>query len=96
MKQVFVVSAENKSRAERLIRADDLVSRQSISTKSAESLGFGDGYFLVIEGSEEAIKRAEELLKELCKKPGNQKDIIKRIKEEEEKAIEGFGHIISQ
>ena len=63
MKEIFLVSSENKSKAEEVVKKDDLVSRSSIAIRSAAALGIEeDGYFIIIDGSEEAIKKAEELL----------------------------------
>ena len=79
MKEIFLVSNENKAKAEEAVKKDDLVSRSSIITRSAASLGIEeDGYFIIIDGSEEAIKKAEELLKELAKKYDNYKSYRKK------------------
>lgn len=77
---------------------DDIISRQSITTRDAKSLGIDGSHFYVkIEGTPEAIKRAEELVKEqdigtrLPQKDA--KDIDEKIKKEEESANEGMGMI---
>ena len=95
MKEIFLVSSENKSKAEEVVKKDDLVSRSSIALRSAAALGIDeDGYFIIIDGSEEAIKKAEELLKELAKKYDKKEQVEARMSEQEDSAIEGFGNIL--
>ena len=95
MKEVFLVSSENKSKAEDAIKKDDTVSRASIVTRSAASLGIEeDGYFIIIDGSEEAVKKAGELLKDLAKKYDKKDEVEAKLSEQEDSAIEGFGNIL--
>jgi len=95
MKEIFLVSNENKAKAEEAVKKDDLVSRSSIVIRSASSLGIKeDGYFIIIDGSEEAIKKAEELLKDLAKKYEKKKEVEEKMNEQEDSAIEGFGNIL--
>lgn len=90
---------ELKKEDERIIeeiKKDDLVSRQSIWTRDAKSLGKeGDNIFLKIEGSKEAIKKAEEILKGKAKKlEGKEMEEVNiKFVEDEEKASEGMGFI---
>lgn len=70
---------------------DDVVSRQSITEKVWE----GEVY-LMIEGSERALDRASDLLKEkgiLPLEEGEGEKIYKKIKDEEEEAAVGMGSI---
>ena len=95
MKEVFIVSNENKNKAEQLLRSDDLISRQSITVKSAQSLDIKeDGYFIIINGSDDAIKKAEEMLKDIAEKYENKDIVIKKNEEQEDTAISGFGNIL--
>jgi len=95
MKEIFLVSNENKAKADEAVKKDDLVSRSSIITRSAASLGIEkDGYFIIIDGSEEAIKKAEELLKDLAKKYEKKEEVEEKMKNQEDSAIEGFGNIL--
>ncbi|MEM5871415.1 MAG: hypothetical protein QW051_00925 [Candidatus Aenigmatarchaeota archaeon] len=94
MKIVFFIPMENLSKVNNLIYKDDLVSRQSITIREAKVLGFKkEGYYLEIEGSEEAIKRAEEILGDLVKKvdKNEEKEVLEKISEQENSAAEGFG-----
>lgn len=95
MDLVFLIPGDAKSRAEEALRKDDVVSRQSISVKQSSALGFKeDGFFIVISGSGEAVRKAAELLAPFGK-PFEQKDaVLAKIKEDEDKAIEGFGNIL--
>ncbi len=94
-KEVFIVNSENKNKAELLLRGDDLIGRQSITVRLATALGLKeDGYFILINGSDESIKKAEELLKGVAEKYKDGKIVIEKIEKEEDSAIEGFGNII--
>ncbi len=71
---IFEVKSENVGKINSLAK-DDLVSRQSILTRDASSLDMnGDVSYVKIEGSDEGLKRAKELAKELkFKKLGEKK-----------------------
>ena len=95
MQEVFIVDNESKSKAEDLLKNDDLISRGSIVIKSPASIDIKeDGYFFVLDASEETIKHAEELLKGIGKKYKEKEKVINKIKEQEEAAAEGFGNIL--
>ncbi len=94
---IFEISKE-KEEGINLLKKDDLVSRQSIMIRDAKSLGMeGDSIYVKIDGSEEAVKLAEEIVREneLGKKLSEEeaKPIMDKIKEEEESASEGMGFI---
>ncbi len=95
MKEVFIVNSENKNKAETLLRSDDLISRQSITVRLATALGVKeDGYFILIDGNDESVKKAAELLKGIAERYKNKNAVIDKIREEEDSAIEGFGNIV--
>ena len=95
MKEVFLVLAENKDKAEQALRSDDLVSRQSIIVRSAPHLDIDEeGYFIIIDGSEEAVKKAHELLDKLANRYEHKEKVLAKVEEQEDKAIEGFGNIL--
>ncbi len=92
---IFEIGIENKKIIDE-IKKDDLISRQSIWTRDAKSLGLeGNNIFLKIEGNEEAIKKAKEIIKEKGKMlEGNEKEKInQKFVVDEEKASEGMGFI---
>ncbi len=95
MKEVLLVKSENKQKAEDILKKDDIVSRGSITIRTAASLGMNeDGYFFILDMPETSIKRAEELTKDIAQKYKDKDKVIKRVEEEEDKAIEGFGNIL--
>ncbi len=95
MKEVFLVSSENKDKAENILRTDDLISRQSIIVRSAPYLDIDEeGYFIIIDGSEAAIKMAHKLLDKLAKRYEHKEKVIAKVEEQENAAIEGFGNIL--
>ena len=78
------------------IKKDDLISRQSLWTRDAKSLDVkGDTIFFKIEGDNQAIAKAEELLSETSKMlVGSEKEKInEKFIEDEDKASEGMGFI---
>jgi hypothetical protein len=82
---------------------DETVNRASMVFKEAGQFGLKGGYVIILSGSEDKCKKALELAKEqvggktieLAKEvTGKEKEqILRMLKEEEEKAAEGFGNI---
>ena len=93
---IFEVASENTGKITQLTK-DDLVSRQSILTRDASALDIDkEVSYVKIEGSDDGIKRAEELAKELDLKKLPQKDaetVNKKIAEQEDSAASGMGMI---
>jgi len=93
--EIFEIKRDDESIIEE-VKNDDLIMRQSIWTRDAKSLGKeGNSIFLKIEGSEEALKKAEELLgKKARKLEGSEKEEVnKKFVGDEEAASEGMGFI---
>lgn len=94
---VFKVSKENVGSAKRILN-DDLLSRQSMTMRDAGSIGLeGDVVYVMLEGSEEAIKRAGELfgaekVADLLDAAEGDK-IYNTIKEEEDNSVAAMGAI---
>ena len=96
MKAVFFIPSEKYSKAKNLVYGDDLLSRQSINFRESKALGMKkEGYYLEIDGSEEAIKKLAEILKDLGKEVDKKEreEVLKKISEQEESAAQGFGSI---
>lgn len=94
MEIILFVSKKDFPNAKNMLLTNDTVSRASIVFKEASSLGYEEeGYYCYVSGSEEACKEAKNITKKIATIPKNSKEIIKKIKEEEAKAAEGFGNI---
>jgi hypothetical protein len=93
---IFEVKSEEVGKINKLTK-DDLVSRQSILTRDSSSLSMeGEFSYVKVEGSDDGIKRAEELAKELELKKLNEKkakEINDKILEQEDSAASGMGMI---
>ena len=107
MEIVLQIKTKNYQKVKDILLKDDSVSRASIVFKEGGIIG-KEGYYSYIIGSEEQCKRTLSLVKqkdektgeviELAKEVGgkDKEELISKIKEEEDRAIEGFGNIISQ
>ena len=93
---IFEVKSDEVGKINKLTK-DDLVSRQSILTRDSSSLNMeGEFSYVKVEGSDDGIKRAEELAKELELKKLNEKkakEINDKILEQEDSAASGMGMI---
>ena len=91
----MLIESKNLQKAKDLLLKDDVVSRASLTWREAKSFGFSEGYYIYISGTDEQVKGAEELTKELRKevKDKEKEEVIRKIKEEQDKAMEGFGSI---
>lgn len=93
---IFEVKSGDAGKINKIIK-DDLVSRQSVLTRDSSSLNLkGEILFLKVEGSNEGLKRAEELAKEYELKKLNKKkakEINEKILEQEDSAASGMGMI---
>ena len=99
MEWIIFIKRENVRKAEEKLRTDfDVAAKQSIAIRDAKSLGLkGEGSFFLINGTDDGVKKCQELIKEFVEKiDGNELKIAeKKIKEEEEKAAEGMGGIFN-
>ena len=96
MEAIFFIEKEKYSQARDKVSTDDIVSRQSLNFREAMSLGLHEeGYYLLVSGTEDGIKKARELLKGLARelKEKEGKGVIEIMKKQEEEAMEGFGGI---
>ncbi len=96
MEAVFFIEKERYPEARDRASSDDRVSRQSLTFRDSQSLGLHEeGYYLLVSGSEEGIKKSRELLKGLGRELRGEeaKGVADIIKKQEEEAMEGFGGI---
>jgi len=93
---IFEVKKEDTVKINNIVK-DDLVSRQSITTRDANSLDIkGDATYLKIEGSTDGLKKAEEMAKELGFKKltdKKAKNINEKIEAQDDSAATGMGMI---
>lgn len=93
---ICFVKRENAKKAEEILKKDDICSRQSIGVRDASSLNIKEeGSFFIIDGTEEGINRCKELIKDFIEKidESKLKEAENKVKEEQDKATEGFGGI---
>jgi nitrogen regulatory protein PII len=90
----ILLKTKNYQKLKEILLKDDLASRASIIFKDAKLFG-KEGYYCYASGTEEKCKRILELSKELAEEVKNKEreEVIRKIKEEEEKANIGFGEI---
>lgn len=75
---------------------DDLVGRQSITVREASALGReGDHRYVLVEGSQEALDKAADLLGDAAETVGDDEadEVYEAIKAGEEAGAEGMGFI---
>jgi hypothetical protein len=92
---VIGVKKEFVSKVPELLK-DDLISRQSITTREAAALEIkSDLYFVIIEGNDKGVERAREAFKPVGEPlPEKEaKEVFDKVKAEEEKASMGVGMI---
>jgi Ni,Fe-hydrogenase maturation factor len=93
---IFEVKSAEAGKIQTILQ-DDIVNRQSIVIRDANSLDIKEAVsYLKVEGSAEGLKRAEELAKELGMtklKEKKAKKIEEKIKEQEDSAATGMGMI---
>ncbi len=92
---IYEIEKPNLQKVKDVLLKDDVVGRASVLFKDGNALGFENKYYCYVSGIEEACKKSEELMKDLGKKVDEKEkeQIIQKIKEEEDKAIQGFGGI---
>ena len=92
---VIGVKKEFVSKVPELLK-DDLISRQSITTREAAALEMkSDLYFVIVEGNEKGVERAREVFKPVGEPlPEKEaKEVFDKVKADEEKASVGVGMI---
>ncbi len=92
MKEVWLIKGE-KNKVENILKGDDTTSRHSISFRDLSSMNLGDGYVLIVDAPEDVLKKVETLCEGMIEKFDKKDEVLKILKEDEEKAINGFGSI---
>lgn len=105
MEIVLKIESKNYQKVKDILLRDDTVSRSSVTFKEGSIID-KEGYYCYLSGTEEQCKKALELVREKNEETGEivelakeatskeKKELINKIKEEEDRAIEGFGGII--
>ena len=90
---IFTVPSTKRSELDAVLK-DDVLSRQSQKLREAAAVGGPAGaLYVLLEGSADAIRRADELLAPVGTKlaPNEAEPLYHRFKEEEEAASSGMG-----
>jgi hypothetical protein len=90
---LYEVPNDRRSKLDEVLR-DDLIGRQSQKIRDAATLGGHSGHVYVqLDGSPEAVSRAEMLLKDVGTKlpPKEAEALHARLQEEDEAASAGMG-----
>jgi hypothetical protein len=90
---LFVVETAKRSDLDAVLK-DDTISRQSQKLRDAASAGGKAGeLYVLVEGSDDAVKRADELLAKVGKKlpAAEANPLYRKFKDEEEAASTGMG-----
>ena len=72
---------------------DDILSRQTLMKRDGKALDLDDATYLIVEGSEEAIKRACGIAGKFEVSGEEAEKVYRRIKESEDAASMGMGAI---
>ena len=106
MEIVLHIESRNYPKVKDILLKDDIVSRSSMTFKEGGIID-KEGYYCYLSGTKEQCEKALELIKEKNEETGEEtelakeaseeekEEVINKIKEEEDKAIDGFGGIIS-
>ena len=90
---IFSVPSSKKTELDAAL-ADDIVSRQSHTVRTASALGGpADAIYVLVEGSADGIRRAEGLLGAMGVRPSapDGEALYKKFKDEQEAASAGMG-----
>lgn len=90
---LYEIPNEHRAKLDEVLR-DEVIARQSLKLRDAAVLGGRSGHLYVqIDGSTEAVTKAETLLKEVgTKVPAKEAEALRaRLQEEDEVASQGMG-----
>jgi len=90
---LFTVPSAKRTELDAVLK-DDMLSRQSQKIRDAKAVGGpADATYVLLEGSGDAMQRADELLGPLGAKlpPAEAQALYQRFKDEEESASAGMG-----
>jgi DNA-binding cell septation regulator SpoVG len=93
--QVYLISGEDLEKVRQALMSDDITSRANIVFKDAKLLTGREGYYIRVIGTEEQLKRIKEIIGSSAKEieAKEVEEVLKKIQEEDENALAGFGSI---
>lgn len=94
MKLLIKVPTNKKAVVEEKLKSDDKISRASIVIKDGTVFGKAGTYYFLIDGDEEVIEKVKQIPEIEEVKGEEEREILSKIEEEENKALEGFGSIL--
>ncbi len=94
MKKLFFAKC-GVNEALKRIGSDPEVSKLSVTVRSSESMGFGEGCFVLVSGEESAVKKCETVLSDVLNDmdADTERKVRKEIEREGDDALQGFGRI---
>ena len=93
MKVVYSFPSDMKRDIEQIVKSDEIVNRGSILFREGSAYGHNGEYLLVYDGDDERVSRLGELMNGKAERPSDEDDIIRKIAEEEDRSLAGFGGI---
>jgi len=97
MELLLFVKKEDYMKMNDILLKDDIVSRASVDFKDAKILGIKkEGFYCLISGLEIAYNKAKELAsgKAEVVEGKEKEEVLKKIKEEKDAALAGFGGVM--
>ncbi len=91
--RVYRVPNTERSRLDQTL-GDDVLSRQSLTIRDGRHFGLpGNETILFVEGTEQGVFRADELLASFAKRAEDEPGLLRQLKAEEDDAASGLGSI---
>ncbi|MEM5820559.1 MAG: hypothetical protein QW678_02880 [Candidatus Aenigmatarchaeota archaeon] len=95
--KVLILEKIKLEKVEEILKKNEKLSILSIYFRELKDIELKDKFALILDGPEEYIKIATELIREFTEIPNEELEekIIKKFKEENLKASEGLGFLFS-
>ncbi|MBU5682342.1 MAG: hypothetical protein QXF04_01010 [Candidatus Aenigmatarchaeota archaeon] len=95
--KVLILEKTKLEKVEEILKKNEKLSILSIYFRELKDIELKDKFALILDGPEEYIKIATELIREFTEIPNEELEekIIKKFKEENLKASEGLGFLFS-
>ncbi|MEM5806327.1 MAG: hypothetical protein QXO07_00980 [Candidatus Aenigmatarchaeota archaeon] len=95
--KVLILEKTKLEKVEEILKKNEKLSILSIYFRELKDIELKDKFALILDGPEEYIKIATELIREFTEIPNEklEEEIIKKFKEENLKASEGLGFLFS-